>query len=461
LAVSDSPLRLVIGGAGGAHRGAIVGNLALFAGSFVVLAAVGAVVRLVRDEAWTVVDVLRTVRLPGSWLAVLVLPLLPSTVLSSVVVLMGPRTDRSGTSAAAEWRSWDLGAGVTGLCACAGLLGLVGVRLLAPCGEFGAVFRPLPAGWRATRMHAPRWTTLLVLHRGRQHYGTWRPVEESGEFVARYGLLFDGCIHGRHWWPLAEVLQSVALAVLASSAPPSSASVAAWVAGAVQVVWLGLLVVVRPYMLRLDTGVSLAMGLLCVVASVDVAVGGADSGGDATTQEAVSITSACIGLVSAVVPAVAEVAALRALLARMRAGMEAGIELPQMSNVFQQCLPTSWFSRNATLQGGDEGGARPFLPRPLSHVLAHRRRATPSVALPSSPATAATCRTVRVDSSRVVERLSVPPVSAAAAGGGINFDLLPPLHIRNGRRTLDDLMELIEEICRVQRLAAAPPPVAT
>lgn len=312
--IVDSPLQLRIGpvAAGGAHRGAVVGNLVVCAGTLAGGLAGGVwwLVCIRRSHSrlgmatWSAAALL--VRAPGLWLGAVVLPLLSSTVLSSVVLLQGGTDAERAASVGSGWRRVDEWVGGCGVCVCGAILGDVARRLAWP--PFAAVFCALPEEVAMARRHCRPWAVAVL---GAGNYGVWRDGRQRG-FVARSGLLFEGSRRGRHWWLLCDVLQSVVVSIATATASGgATAGAVSWCLVGLQTTWVGAQLLLSPFRLFVDRCVGVVLGLLCVAAAVVAAADLSDTAGDVLLG-----VSVCVTVAGAVVPVVAESALVSALLRR-------------------------------------------------------------------------------------------------------------------------------------------------
>lgn len=192
---------------GAMHRGAVIGNLAVWVLS--VLVAIVVSYALGDKKARSFRDKAASMHLPG-YLGVTILPLLQQLVTSSVLLVA-----EGGTSPDA-WSVWDRVMGSIGLTACTAIC--VGcVRVLDPRAEkFAAVGAPVVD--RHRRRHVPL-ALRFVKAMTREEVRWSTRGKRDATFVLAYGALFEACRIGRHWWQLVELALSLAVASAAGIVP--------------------------------------------------------------------------------------------------------------------------------------------------------------------------------------------------------------------------------------------------
>lgn len=335
LSLVDSPLQLSLGptGFGDAHRGAVAGNIAFCTGSLLLASVIGMTwyrLRHWRLEASYptrgVVTMLLTalqggwtlMRLPGSWLATAVVPLIAPTVLSSTVLLVGGTPIERAAAMQLGWRVADVVIGASGLfCSAAALTAMARRLLRRGPGWFEAYFQALPQEAEHLRRHANACASMVLLHGSVSDYGVWHDSTKyqdpshmrKSNFTACYGLLFDGCRRGRQWWPLADAVQSVIVAIatggISSSSSEGAVHGVAWSLAASQVIWVGLHFWAAPFRQWADRVTGLLLCVLCAAAAVIVAVA-SDNTVVANAGTGLSITASCIALAGSLVPLMVE-----------------------------------------------------------------------------------------------------------------------------------------------------------
>lgn len=140
---------------------------------------------------------------------------------------------------------------------------------------------------------------------GHEDYGVWRDVKRGSGFVARYGLLFDGCRRRWHWWVFADTLQSVIVSVAAGA---EASSWIGWAIACQQIAWVFGLALSAPFRQWADRVVALLLSALCAAAAV---LGALDM--DEGVGNALMTAAACVALVGSLAPVVAELQAFKAL----------------------------------------------------------------------------------------------------------------------------------------------------
>jgi hypothetical protein len=273
--VTNSPTTLSFGPEyGAAHRGAVVGNVAIWAGEVVVGFALTLVVRAVEKRgaapsaaaahtadrhSGTIVGSAAELRLPGLFFIVVAL-FFQQVVVSSALLLAYPGP------------AWEAADGAIGGCglflSC--VIVFSTLRVLDPRSQrFRAVavdadpdeLHELHHDLFPQRRVLPFWRRR-VLHPA-LYAGAWLRAEkvcwtarshrhgdgiDDGLFVERYGYLFEGCNRRRHWWVVVEMASTIVLGGLSVVIPQTIVACLAvtWASVAVSALQLLATIVCRP-----------------------------------------------------------------------------------------------------------------------------------------------------------------------------------------------------------------------
>eukprot|EP01062_Namystynia_karyoxenos_P007916 TRINITY_DN12794_c0_g1_i1.p1 TRINITY_DN12794_c0_g1~~TRINITY_DN12794_c0_g1_i1.p1 ORF type:complete len:1153 (+),score=100.03 TRINITY_DN12794_c0_g1_i1:1125-4583(+) len=106
-------------------------------------------------------------------------------------------------------------------------------------------------------------------------YGSVVWTSTGGHFVERYGMIFEGYGPGKQWWMMPELGHLVSIALFAAWRPGSrlSCDVRNFSVAALLLAYLVGLVVVRPYLAPLTSGLQAMIAVLNVLAVVAIAAG--------------------------------------------------------------------------------------------------------------------------------------------------------------------------------------------
>lgn len=330
LGMTDSPSQYVMGPSsnGGSHRGAVVGNVALCA-VMVVAATFGG---LVASKSISLKRAVRLARLPGWWLSIVVITLLPPTMLSSMVLLVDCRSGDSGSSG---WSAANVSIGLAGVGWCVAVAGYVAAVCDPRAAAFKAKFRLKAAGDIAVRdsikQVVPVWVIRVLGAEGSRWgrvAGSWEDAAAAhAGFVRCHGALFDGAVTGKQWWLTGEVAVSLSQTVVMGTAQlwPTTVSPAApdGLVAALLIGWCVAHVRCAPFRLRCDGVVASLLAALTAIAALIHAVNGVvvDDNDSSSSKNSVdiavdviSLVTAVLSFLAAVVPMVAEIRFSSALL---------------------------------------------------------------------------------------------------------------------------------------------------